>query len=201
MNQTATARQVEPEWLATAEEDERAILLAFGVHLTDEGSLDLPSAQCAIDASASQLLRTIGAVEHDLARYAAARAEEQTLIQLRYEQFTAKLIERKARLEGIVRQYATMSDFGDKKSRELAYGTYGVRAVPDHLSIADKKKLLGWCHLSAPDLITIKQEETIAQKKVEAHFKATGELPDGCEFTAAHDEPFLRLVAPVENAA
>ena len=193
MNQTATARQVEPAWLATIEDDERADLAAVGLQLSPEGALDIPDVQSAVDATASQLLRVIGGLTADLKRYGDARAAEQHLIEARFEAVTAKLVDRKARLESWCRQLAAQSDFGDKKSRELAYGTYGVRTVPDHLSIADKKKLLGWCHLSAPDLVTIKQEETIAQKKVEAYFRSTGELPDGCEFTPAHEEAFIKL--------
>jgi hypothetical protein len=190
-----------PAWLATIEEDERADLAAVGLQLSPEGALDIPDAQSAVDATASQLLRVVGGLERDLKRYDDARAAEHKLIEARYAEVTAKLADRKARLESWVRQLAAQSDFGGKKSRELAYGTYGTRTIADHLSIVDKKRALSWCRLSAPDLLTIKQEETIAQKKVEAHFKATGELPDGCEFTPAHDEPFIKLAILQEGAA
>jgi Bacteriophage Mu Gam like protein len=182
-----------PSWTLPTDADEVDDLASVGVHLTGEGEIAWPDAQHAIDATASQLMRSLAKLNADLDRYSQSRADEQKLVTERYERLTAKLAERKARLESWVRQLAESSDFGDKKSRELAWGTYGRRLVPDHLSIADKKKLLSWCHLLAPELITIKQEETLAQKKIETFFRTTGELPDGCEFTAAHDEPFLKL--------
>jgi hypothetical protein len=183
------------------EQDEIDDLAAVGVQLTGEGEIAWPDAQCAVDATASQLMRVLLGVSADLNRYTIAHVEEQKLIAARYDRMTEKLALRKARIESWLRQLAEQSDFGDKKSRELSYGVYGRRLIPAHLSIADKKRLMSWCHLCAPDLITIKQEETIAQKKVEQHFKTTGELPEGCTFEPAHEEPFVRLAAPQENAA
>lgn len=190
------------------EQEELDELAAFGVRISTGGSIDIPDAQELIDASASQVMREIGVLQASIDRYSKGAAEEHRLISERYDALTSKLTEKKARLEGIVRQYAAMSKFGDKKSRELAYGTYGLRLKPDTFSITDDVAVLAWAKKQADKVKAAlvswtnpKAKERVLQGDAKKYFAETGELPDGCEFAAAHDEPFVTVAIPTSEAS
>jgi hypothetical protein len=190
------------------EQDEINELASFGVKLTVEGALELPDAQAAIDASASQMMREIGVLEASIDRYSATAAEEHRIVSERYDRLTANLAEKKARLEGIVRQYAAMSEFGDKKSRELAYGIYGTRIKPDTFSINDDAKALTWAKKQTDKVRAMlvswsspKPKERVLQSDAKKYFTETGDMPDGCEFTPAHEEPFVTVAIPTSEAS
>ena len=181
------------------EQEELDELAAVGVRISAEGSLELPDAQAAIDASASALMREIGVLQASIDRYEATSAEEHRLVQLRYARLTSKLVEKKARLESIVRQYAAMSKFGDKKSRELAYGTYGLRLKPDTFSITDDVAVLAWAKKQADKVKAAlvswtnpKAKERVLQGDAKKYF---------AEFAAAHDEPFVTVAFPTSEAS
>ena len=179
-------------WLPN-DAEERAELAEYGITVSDDGALQLGTEQCQRDATASQLLRKLGEHAQDLTRYADAKAAEITLIVERYDKHIAPVENRVAVLVSIVRQIALDSDFGNAKSRKLSYGTYGVRTVPERIAVIDSKRLLSWARLVAPDLVSVKSEERVLQSAVEKHVKSSGEIPEGCDVTPEHSEPFFRL--------
>jgi hypothetical protein len=193
---------VQPFSLPT-EQEEINELSAFGVKLSVEGALEIPDAQAAIDASASQLMREIGRLDASIERYVEAGAEEHRLVTMRTETLTSTLIERKARLESIVRSYAALSSFGDKKSRELPFGTYGTRLKPDTFSITDDGALLSWAKKQKDEIkaklvswTNPKPKDRVLNDAAKTYFVETGDMPEGCEFTPAHDEPFVNVEIP-----
>jgi hypothetical protein len=136
-----------------------------------------------IDAFASEFLGSLGQVQADRKRYADARKLEKERIDARYDRIEAPLLAREALLESAIKALAERQDFGPKKSRETANGTYGVKTKPAHLFIDDQDALLAWTLTlpldKGPVVTTVC---SIKQKDAQAYYKETGcEMP-GCRF-------------------
>ena len=100
-------------------------------------------------------------------------------------------------LEAIGRDLAEHADFGNKKSRDVGFGTYGRRKVPESVKVVDQEAAVTWLtEILAPAAIRVKETRTVDAKEAKpivlAHLQRTGELPPGFEHTAAHDEPFIK---------
>ncbi len=181
---SAALRLVEP--LFMSEEEEKAEL---------EARLDRVGTQPhEIDAEASELLGELGKCEADLARYAKTEADEIQRIRIRYEDETqshlarniAEIKRRRERLENAIKALAERQDFGSKKSRETANGTYGIRRKPAHLFIEDQDALLAWT-LQLPISVpgpTVTTTHAIKQKDAQAYYEQTG-----CEMPGCRVEP------------
>lgn len=175
-----------PMFALPTEEEEYESLSQFGV--------DLSSAQPAarIDATASDLLRLIARERAEADRYTLALAGELEQIAQRYRRLIDPHVQRAQRYEAWVCELALSADFGKKKSREVGYGTYGVRRVPARLSVPDPAALLAWAKTQAPDLIQQKIDERVPHKLLEARYKDTGELPPGTEYEPEREQPFAK---------
>lgn len=143
-----------------------------------------------IDAFASELLGSLGKVQADRARYAEARKAEKARIDIRYDRIEAPLIAREALLEGAIKALAERQDFGSKKSRETANGTYGRRTKPAHIEIKDGLVLCAWAMEHAPALVTV--ERSVKQKAVSQWYAETGEEPPGTEFHAPTEVAYAK---------
>jgi hypothetical protein len=150
-----------------------------------------------VDAFASELLGSLGRCEADLQRYAEAENAELARIRTKYEDARnsalargiASLRSRRDMLEGAIKALAEQQDFGAKKSRETANGTYGRRTKPAHLEIVDQAKLLEWAD-GNPALVTV--EKSVKQKAVNWWYGETGEIPPGTDFHAPQEIAFAR---------
>lgn len=68
-----------------------------------------------------------------------------------------------------------------KKSIKLASGTLGFRVQKPKIVVDDEGVVMRWADDNCPD--AIKKVESILKTPLNDHFKATGELPDGCSLT------------------
>lgn len=152
------------------------------------GELSAPE----IDALASDLLREMAECEREIKRYEEARFAERIRVDMRYGMLVERQEHRREELMRAVHALAERVDFGKKKSRDVGFGTYGRRTVPERVMIADPAACLAWALRTDPALVRVVEKRDVPHSAVHFHFKNTGELPDGCEHTPARDEPFAR---------
>jgi phage host-nuclease inhibitor protein Gam len=150
------------------------------------------AAQAALAAFASDLLRAIGVVDLEHAQLVANRDAEIARIRMRYAGQLERLDRRRAVLEGAVGNIVERYDFGRKKTAVVGYGQFGRRAVPEKLAVTDPGALLTWAERHAPDLVRVVEKRDVPHAKVVAHFRETSEVPDGCEYTAAHEDLVIK---------
>jgi hypothetical protein len=181
-----------PEWLENVDDEERSeleVLLGASFEIPPTGD------QLVIEATASRYLRAMAAIQQDIAHEQSLEAIELAMVKDAHAPRLEKLAARYATLERMVHHLAAISDFGKKKSARTAFGEFGRRVKKAAVRIVDENLGLAWARANAKHLITEKVTEKLYQAKVEEHFTATGELPEGCEFTAERDEPFAKPVA------
>lgn len=145
-----------------------------------------------IDAFASDLLESMGRCEADLARYAQAENAEIARIRFRYARFKNSVESRRTMLEGAIKVLAESQDFGTKKSRETANGSYGRRTKPAHIEIVDVKALMNWAMGMNSELGLLTVEYSVKQKAVNYWYSETGEEPPGTLLHAPEEVPFAR---------
>lgn len=164
------------------DDDLLADLRAVGVELrpvlAHDGEYELPVGTAAvvpddaarIDAMASVHLRRMAAIDADLQRHHAAFDLELETLKQRYQRRTEPLITELARHEAIVRDLARVQHdrggFGKKKSRATGHGTYGVKAVPARLEVADETAFVAFAEKEAPELlrVTLKMPLSMARE-------------------------------------
>ena len=85
---------------------------------------------------------------------------------------------------------------GKKKSRDFVHGRIQFRSSPERLKVADPAELEGW-------LLAQPIEKGLYRLKVEADkralsdlFKATGEIPPGCEVEVSRESVTIEASAP-----
>jgi hypothetical protein len=91
-----------------------------------------------------------------------------------------------------VRDLARQADFGKKKSRDVGYGTYGRRTIPERLRVVDEAALLAYALEHAPAMVRSVVKNDVPHANLRQHFAATGELPPGVEMEPAREEPFAK---------
>lgn len=77
---------------------------------------------------------------------------------------------------------------GDKKSRKLLHGVVSWRTVPEKLKVIDPGATLEWATRQPVEAGLIRIREEIEKKALDAHFKKTGELPNGTQLEPAREE-------------
>lgn len=175
----------------------RAYLPAFPAPHDDEAELGMLAArvtpaadadQAELAAVASDLLREIGELDREHARFAAARDAEVARITMRYSAQLDRLARRRSILESAVGAIADRVDFGKRKTMKVGYGSFGRRTVPERVRIVSATDVLAWAERSAPSLVRTVERKDVPHGWVLDHYRQTGELPDGCEYTASHEE-------------
>ena len=180
-----------PAWQLPSEHDEIDELAALGI------LLEQPTADAQLDAIASDALRLMAEAELEVERYDAAEKLELEAIHARYDRLRHRHVARRDEAERLVMACAERADFGKKKSREVGFGTYGLRTQPPRIEVLDKDALLTWAKLNAPSLVRAVTKEDVPHKELSAYFKATGDLPDGCEY---HPETARSFAKPDVSA-
>lgn len=179
------------ESVLPTEQDEWNELASIGIVLDDS------TTNAQLDAWASEVCRRIAEQRAEIERYNEAEAAEIARIQMRYAAMRDRHERRVQELEAIGRDLAESADFGSKKSRDVGFGTYGRRKVPESVKVVDKDAALNWAIEHAPDAVVEKIERRVNAAVVKPAvlnvLKSTGELPPGFEHTAAHDEPFVKV--------
>jgi len=70
-----------------------------------------------------------------------------------------------------------------KKSLKLLTGTLAFRTSPERLEVVDEATAIKWAFDNCQ--AAYKMVEALDKKALTAHFKASGELPPGCELKPA----------------
>lgn len=94
-----------------------------------------------------------------------------------------------ARLRGFWEAHKKDLLTGRKKSRAFPHGTLGTRIQPARLEVQDAAKLIDWAASQKDPWRFVRVDVAPAMAEVQAHFKATGEVPPGCE-VKPEDEKF-----------
>ena len=151
--------------------------------------------EAALLAWMDQALGRLGALEAEAAANRAAAEAEVRLIADRWEAVAVVLAERAEVVRREIAAWLPRLPMHGKKTRLLPTGTVGTRARGAHLFVRDKAAALAWAKrqpnaaADGPGGFVVRQMvESVAQAKLEAHALATGEVPDGCELVAAHEE-------------
>lgn len=77
-----------------------------------------------------------------------------------------------------------------KKSRSLPNGSFGFRRTPDKVEIVDMDLAVSFAEARGLEI-----KKTVGKTPLKSHLKATGEIPDGCEFVPGTDEFFIKAGA------
>jgi phage host-nuclease inhibitor protein Gam len=181
-----------PAFLLNVDADERDELAALGVTAAPVDTDD----QVSVKAHASRLLRAMGVVQRNIEELNALRQREYMQIDAVYEPQVERLQRRFQELQAWVCSLAEVADFGSKKSATLAFGTFGVRTVPESVSIIDHDAAVAWAEqedLGITDVVMVKKlpHRKVAPLVIE-RIRAGGEVPPGIEYHAAATVPFAK---------
>lgn len=81
---------------------------------------------------------------------------------------------------------------GKKKTRSLLHGSISWRKSGGGLQVQDKEALLDWARLQPAELGFVRIKEEAAVDEVKKAFKATGEVPPGCDVAPEGEEVIVK---------
>lgn len=197
-----------PDYLANADAEERAELAALGI----DGLETAPAEdQASRDAFASRLLRGLQSVEREIAERKAAHQREVEFVTRLYVQQIERLEARAAYLTDGIKGLALVSDFGTKKSRDVGFGTYGVRRAQPTITITNEGELVEWARghaqetlladltldyaaaMQLPETVRGALKTRVSKKALNARvLSEASETVPGVHVNPAHDEPFAK---------
>lgn len=139
------------------------------------------------DVALDHYLEQLRERESEIERNAQIMTRRMAMIQA-WERDANGRIERECQwlrqmIEALGRQY----DFGKKKSRALPNGTFGFRAKPATLEITDPTAALAFAEANGLPI-----KKSVGVTPLKEHFKATGEIPDGCEYVEPEETFYVR---------
>ena len=86
----------------------------------------------------------------------------------------------------------------NKRTIDLPNGKFGRRKVNTRLKVEDKKAVIAWAEAEGlKGLLDYKPQ--IIKAELDAHFKSSGEIPEGCEVEPEHDRYDFKPVLPSVN--
>ena len=150
-----------------------------------------------MDAKLDQILERMTAIGDEVAQNDAARGARVAMIEDHFAGENYSLERRWDYLEDQVRRLAFGYPFpGGKKSRKLAFGSFGFRKVAEKVRVADRDKAEGYAGEHCPAAIelvpsTTKLVANTLTASVLAEIRSTGEIPDqdetGLEYIEADE--------------
>ena len=97
------------------------------------------------------------------------------------EQELDKLMKKHTWLKYNIELYLTRSE---KKRLNLPHGQVGYRKQPFHVEVLDENELISGGF--------VRTKESVDRKSILTHFKATGEIPQGCEIERPEDKLYVK---------
>lgn len=85
---------------------------------------------------------------------------------------------------------------GKKKSRALPSGTIGWRTKGGRLTVRDEVTALAWAKDQPVEADFVRVKFELNRKALQDLFKATGEIPPGCDVEPEEDVPYVDPVVP-----
>lgn len=140
-----------------------------------------------LDACLDHLLEKLHEREEEISRNAAIMTRRIAMIQA-WERDANGSLERECRwirqeIEALARGY----DFGRKKSRALPNGTFGFRARPATLEVVDPEAAVAFAEERGLPI-----KKSIGVTPLKEHMKATGEIPEGCEYVEGTETFYIK---------
>lgn len=173
----------------TTDDDILNDLAAVGVTLAPPAE----HAPAPLAAFASDLLRAMADVDREVALLAETRAAEHARVDMRYSLPLDRLSRRRAVLEGAVQNIARDFPYPKgKKSLTVGNGTFGVRTQAEKVAVLHEPAVLDWARRVMPDAIKVVTKESVPHAALAAHYKATGEVPDGCVHVEAMEGAYAK---------
>ena len=150
-----------------------------------------------MDAKLDRILERMKAIDDEVIQNDAARGARIAMIEDHFAGENYALERRRDYLEDQVRRIAFGYPFpGGKKSRRLAFGSFGFRKIAEKMKIGDRNKAEGYAEKHCPSAIedvpaTTKLVAKILTDSVLAQLHETGEVPDqdetGLEYIEADE--------------
>jgi len=145
---------------------------------------------------ANDHLRRLGRHYKAMAELEALRDTEIEKIKLWFERASEPIIKDIVHAEQSL-QYYFINAPDDHKTIDLPNGRFARRNVAAKLKVEDKNVAIKWAQEEGLDNI-LDYKPTIIKKELDAHFKASGEIPEGCEVEAAHERYEYKPTNPVD---
>lgn len=138
-------------------------------------------------------------------------AEEVEAIDRQLEAAIAKATARAEKLKAQARRGVSFFEFrlaewaethrgeivrGRKKSRAFLHGTIGFRAAGGRLKVQDKDALEAWLLAQPIEKGLYRMKVEAEMKALQEHFKATGEIPPGCEYDPEREDLQVKAAMP-----
>lgn len=156
---TSQATGQTPDFLVSADADERADLEAFGLTIEDAATIENPQDLAALTGAAAFYFRRIREVERERATTRAAMQKELDLITRCYEPQMQAADRAIAYLSGKVQEIARLYDaaggFQKKKTVKTSVGDFGKKAIPERWTIAAPEATLAWAQDAMPEAVRV----------------------------------------------
>ena len=145
-------------------------------------------------------LSRIADLEREQAENAAIVEEHIQRLRLRLERLNAKAERGLRFFRSQVQAYADahrheLLGGGKKKSRALPHGTVGWRKRGGGLTVVDKDALLAWARKQPIEAEVIRIKEEPALDAIKRAFRASGEVPEGCDVEPESEELIIKTTA------
>jgi phage host-nuclease inhibitor protein Gam len=85
---------------------------------------------------------------------------------------------------------------GKKKSRALLHGSLGWKKAGGDLKVQDREALLAWARTQPVEKAFLRIKEEPAVDEVKRHFKASGEIPPGCDVEPEREDFVVKTIKP-----
>lgn len=151
LDPNASAPEQLPAWLADADQEELAELQQLGVVASPEFR-----AEAERDDLVSRLMRAHHEHSSDVERYDQAEALEHAAITRRYDRLRAPAKAQLLRLASFIIHLVSGANFtGRKKSRDVGWGSYGLRKQPDKVEVADMLEVVRSVSAIEPQAVSV----------------------------------------------
>lgn len=134
---------------------------------------------------ANDHLRDLGKHYKAKADLEAIRDNEKEKIDLWFDR-VSEPVEKEIRFAENSLQYYFINAPDDQRTISLPNGEFGRKKVATRLAIGDKKAVLKWVQEEGLESL-LDYKPQIVKKKLDAHFAASGEIPEGCDVEHEHD--------------
>ena len=127
------------------------------------------------------LLIQVGDLENEMSRIHELHKQEVEHVNFWKEQELDKLNKKHTWLKFNIELYLTRSE---KKRLNLPHGQVGYRKQPFHVEVLNENELISGGF--------VRTKESVDRKSILTHFKATGEIPQGCEIERPEDKLYVK---------
>lgn len=172
------------DWERQQEQEREAFFRSLDLGFAVAEDIDDPvNTDVAVDFYLERLVER----EAEIARNGEIAARRKAMIDAWLQEANAQHEREAAWLRLQIEAFARTYDFGKKKSRSLPHGTFGFRTRAGTLEIQDMPAAVAFAEANELEV-----KKTVNKTPLLAHFKATGEIPDGCEYVEGGESVYIK---------